>query len=100
MIMMADRLIVTVTRRQAAALLALASAPRDLGHGLTMDELGVMLGVSKQRAHQLVGELRDQGLVEFVRAGVHRGAVPTPDGVVWVERHRADVRRRGRLPLT
>lgn len=58
-----------MTRSQAAALDAIRTHFRDTGCSPSMGDLGRLLNVSRSRAHRLVGQLTDAGLIRR-RSGV------------------------------
>lgn len=57
---------------------------RRTGSPPTMPEIGERLGVSRQRAFDLVSGLRVRGLVRADTVARQRGAIPTDDGFDWI----------------
>lgn len=66
-----------VTERETEALVAIEAEIAATGFPPTMAEIGRRLGVSRQRAHQLVVALEAHELIHTPRRGRHRQSIPT-----------------------
>lgn len=70
----------SLTPREFDALVVVVHVWTAASRGATLGEIGETLGVSRARAHAIVGSLRDLGMVEHAPTGSRRGAVPTEAG--------------------
>lgn len=64
------------TQRHADVLSVIVRIHRETGCGVMVTQIAAELGVSRQRAHVLVGRLRDAGLLLQQPTGHRGGEVP------------------------